>query len=320
VEHRVGIIVAFILWGLFFILMGIVSGAGLVGYINSQFGYNIYVEMASLLGGMAGTFFVVLACFGLLPGLRRLGVLPAEFGLLRGLWILIGFFLVVDFLKTAVSNIFAIHYFVFILEHTSTSARWIGLNPSLLSGKAPFATIMVALVGAGAWTAWMLRETTLGRLIDGGSANIALGKPEHNGYLAASIAASMVLFLIVIEQFIIHHGIVAEKVSTLGYYWNGDLLAVTIISIFFVPIYEEIIFRGASFAALRPRLGLAGASLLTTVCFVTYHESFSVTLLLNTALLGLTNCWLRIKYRSIRPGVILHMFYNMSVVIIGQIG
>lgn len=89
---------------------------------------------------------------------------------------------------------------------------------------------------------------------------------------------------------------------------------------FLIPLVEEVLFRGAFFAALRREVSRAGAALLTGVCFVVCHVQPRVWLPLSAvaAVLSL----LRVVSGSVVPGFALHLGFNavsLAVVVLGVI-
>ncbi|WP_308388944.1 CPBP family intramembrane glutamic endopeptidase [Acidithiobacillus sp. AMEEHan] len=88
------------------------------------------------------------------------------------------------------------------------------------------------------------------------------------------------------------------------------------------PFVEEILFRGAGLAGLRTRLSAFWASVWVTLLFVLIHapskvENFHYPLaLLPVLLLAIALVWLRLRYRSLWPGVFLHLFWNGTIVVL----
>ena len=84
------------------------------------------------------------------------------------------------------------------------------------------------------------------------------------------------------------------------------------------PLAEEFIFRGAAFAAFAARWGAGWAVAVTTALFVAVHAPEKLAYppgFLDVSLMALGACWLRLRYRSIRPAVVLHVLYNFGVVL-----
>jgi len=89
---------------------------------------------------------------------------------------------------------------------------------------------------------------------------------------------------------------------------------------FLLPLVEEVLFRGAFFAALRREFTGVGAAILTGVCFVVCHVTPRVWLPLGAvaAVLSL----LRFVSGSVVPGFALHLSFNavsLAVVVLGMV-
>lgn len=75
------------------------------------------------------------------------------------------------------------------------------------------------------------------------------------------------------------------------------------------PVIEELVFRGFIFPGLATRMGYVWAAVLSSALFAIAHLQANVGVY--TFLLGLILCWLYIKFRSIIPGIALHMANNL---------
>ncbi len=93
---------------------------------------------------------------------------------------------------------------------------------------------------------------------------------------------------------------------------------VLLLLIVIAPFAEEIIFRGAIYAGLRRRFSSGWSALLVSLLFVLAHvpskiEQFHYPpALIIIALLAAALIFLRIRYRSLWPGILLHMVWNGS--------
>ncbi len=94
--------------------------------------------------------------------------------------------------------------------------------------------------------------------------------------------------------------------------WAGALaLAYALVG---APVFEELLFRGLGLAALRPRLGTAGAALLTALLFGVLHGADPQAVPPLFAL-GLGLAWLRLRSGSLLPPLLLHAANNGIVVL-----
>lgn len=85
------------------------------------------------------------------------------------------------------------------------------------------------------------------------------------------------------------------------------------------PAVEEFIFRGAAFAALAHRFGTVTAAVVTTLAFVVLHAADKIHYWPGFILVGclaLTAVFLRLHYRSLWPGILLHATYNGLLILL----
>ena len=80
-------------------------------------------------------------------------------------------------------------------------------------------------------------------------------------------------------------------------------------AIIWIPVYEELAFRGVLFSALRDRLGVIGAALISSIVFASIH-SYSWPGLLGIAVFGFTNALMFHYTRSLIPCVAAHIIVN----------
>jgi membrane protease YdiL (CAAX protease family) len=85
------------------------------------------------------------------------------------------------------------------------------------------------------------------------------------------------------------------------------------------PAVEEFIFRGAAFAALAHRFGVVTAAVVTTLAFVVLHAADKIHYWPGFFLVGclaLSAVFLRLHYRSLWPGILLHATYNGLLILL----
>ena len=84
-----------------------------------------------------------------------------------------------------------------------------------------------------------------------------------------------------------------------------------ILTLAIVPaIFEELCFRGFIFGALRSRLSGSATIAASAVLFGVFHEILSSGRMLPSTLLGLVLGWVRLRTRSVLPGMLLHALNN----------
>lgn len=74
-----------------------------------------------------------------------------------------------------------------------------------------------------------------------------------------------------------------------------------------IPAAEELLYRGALFAGLRPLLGVGGAAVFSALAFGLQHDPSAM---LPTTALGVLLAWLRIRCGSLAVPVVVHMLQN----------
>jgi len=99
---------------------------------------------------------------------------------------------------------------------------------------------------------------------------------------------------------------------------SGFLLAI-FVSVVVAPLAEEIFFRGFIYAALRDKIGIAWAALISSFIFAIFHGSLWMTVPI--LLLGLVLVYLYERENSIGPPIIFHALNNLvSLLIIYSLG
>ena len=95
-----------------------------------------------------------------------------------------------------------------------------------------------------------------------------------------------------------------------------DFLQTVVKSVLLAPICEELFFRGYLLAALAPH-GKLRAAAVVSLCFALVHPLDGLVPL---ALFGALLCWMTLRTQSILSPVLVHMSYNMTLILIDSIG
>lgn len=74
------------------------------------------------------------------------------------------------------------------------------------------------------------------------------------------------------------------------------------------PVFEELLFRGYLFGRIRSRNGYWLSALLTSLTFAAMHGQLNVGI--DVFILSLFLCYLREKFDSVWPGILVHSFKN----------
>jgi sodium transport system permease protein len=95
-------------------------------------------------------------------------------------------------------------------------------------------------------------------------------------------------------------------------------LWIIIVTLAIVPaIFEELCFRGFIFGALRTRLSGVHTIVASALLFGVFHEILSSGRLLPSTFLGLVLGWVRLRTRSVLPGMLLHAINNGLLLTVG---
>jgi membrane protease YdiL (CAAX protease family) len=91
------------------------------------------------------------------------------------------------------------------------------------------------------------------------------------------------------------------------------IVALFVLAAGVAPVTEELVFRGGVLSALAGPCGTIWAAVITTVLFTVAHAEEYVFYLPGLAVIGavaVVLVWLRITFKSIRPGILLHVLFN----------
>jgi membrane protease YdiL (CAAX protease family) len=253
--------------------------------------------------------FALAFCFALLPGTRRRPAAPAKFGLGQGIWAMLGFGLVMAGGGLLFVNILAVEDFILALHHSLARVDFSGhafLLGSALAGEA----------AAALWVSWYLRRQGQQRLTDGGTTGIAWRAASPAAYPAAALCALAIVALVMLLYHFVPPDFQKLQNLPMEKLFSGSglsLLPLILVVVLIGPVLEEFVFRGIAFAGLATRLGPLWAGFITTLAFMAAHAPEKIHYLpgfLDVGLVGATAAYLRVKYRSIRPGILLHILYN----------
>lgn len=105
----------------------------------------------------------------------------------------------------------------------------------------------------------------------------------------------------------------------IGIIWPLKSPRTFLLLIVLYPILEEIVFRGLLQEVLYKRSfcrrkisGISMANLITSLLFMSSHYFYDVSIWASLILVpSLTFGYFRDKYQSVKPSIILHVFYNL---------
>ena len=239
---------------------------------------------------------------------------PRPFGPVQGLLLVAGFPLV----QTAVALVAGLVR-GFVLGFARPGVARSPAGPGFL------AITIVAAYGLGALWVWHRAMRRGGeRLRRGGPEGFAWRPAPRSAY---ALAVGLAAVTVAVAAFLLHVIPVsrttppdAQFKALLTPGWT--LLPALGMIFLLAPFTEEFLFRGAAFAAFAARAGTFWAGVIVTALFVAVHAPEKLGYppgFLDVGLMALGALWLRLRYRSIRPGILLHVLYNLGVVVVAAL-
>ncbi len=254
--------------------------------------------------------------FAALPGARRPPQAPAHLGLAQGIWAMLGTLLMMlcGFLLPFITALYLTLIGILRL-HKSPMPSPHDL-PLMASG------LLASELLAALWVLWYARRQGMARLRDGSASGLAWCAAPRRAYAAAALCALAGLLLAALEFHLIPPDMSKLKLLPMAQLYQGGpgmIALVLFVSIIMAPLLEETLFRGIAFAGIATRLGPLWASFITTAAFTALHAPEKIYYpigFLDVALLALLACVLRLRYRSIRPGILMHFLYNFGMLLL----
>jgi len=304
------------LFGALWLLALCAGGAGLMHHALSR------LASGALAGALLGLLaFTLLAAMNALPGARGRPE-TARWGVAEAIW------LAVNFSVLQVAGVVVIYVGIGVivggaalLRHLPPVAvrlQTLNLlgNPTMLGPAILFGYLLAC------W--WALRY-----IRGAGRARVAADSAGGLGWRAAPgrayVVAAAFAVLVVAIAMLINHVIPVPKSalddSPLTPILRHSALgaaALGVIALIVAPAAEEMVFRGGMMGGLSPRLGVWAAAILVTLLFVALHapeKRHYPPGFVDVGLMATAAMWLRVRYQSIRPGILLHMLYNLGVTI-----
>jgi len=293
-----------VLWGFSFLVVGLLPGIT-VAIRHSSKGFVIgFVDIGLFLSIGAYTF---LLCFGRLPGLRSWA------RDLRG-------FAGIGALGT-IAAVIALQAGGALVIAGVDSVAQIALLPGHIMPETPppsllFFALCFAEIANTLWLIWMLRRLGEARLRDRRPVGIAWTPAPLRAYGVAAAAALAVCAVALGTMYLVPPDPSVMKGSSFAALANGPAWSLPLLLVIFVvaaPLVEELAFRGLAFAGFATQFGPVWAAIITSALFVTAHapEKIHYPLgFLDVGLLAFGCCWLRVRFGSIRPGMLMHIVYN----------
>ena len=236
----------------------------------------------------------------------------SKFGPLQGLWLVLGYM--------------AAQYGAYVLVGLIWGAR-LGFQAALHHQKLPshmgfgpqqeaWATL-IGFIASASWSIWYVRRRARPLLHRGDAGGIAWRAPHLQGYLVAVGVALLAALFAAVAMVTLPPdpdqltGPTSKLLDTPGL----PHAVITVLALVGAPLMEEFVFRGAFFAALAGRWGAIAAGIITTLVFVALHAADKIHWwpgFVVVGFLGALLVLLRLRYKSLWPGMLAHFLYNAS--------
>ena len=264
---------------------------------------------------VGGLLFLFLAGLNVLPGARLGRGAPVRWGVAQAAWMVVQFFTMQVATQFLVVLVLAAGIGAMLAAHGAPVGA--GLRRDLAGlGFLPVLATAAGYLAAGWWSVWYIGRLGSARFRDGSPTGIAWRPAPRVAYLAALGCLAVVGAAGALVQMVDPPDKAAEAHNMIVLLFGHSpwkLAVLFVLAAGLAPFLEELVFRGGMIAALSPRLGAFWAAVATSVVFtachaeegLTYHAGLLVILCIAVAL-----AWLRLKYQSIRPGILLHVLFN----------
>lgn len=176
---------------------------------------------------------------------------------------------------------------------------------------------LIGFIASAVWSIGYVWRQARGRIVLGDASGIAMRPARMQAYFAAvGVALLAIVFAYVavvalppdLDQLT---GPTSKLLDAPGL----PHAVITLLALVGAPLMEEFVFRGAFFAALAGRWGAWAAGVLTTLVFTALHWMDKIHWwpgFVVVGFLGALLVLLRLRYKSLWPGMLAHFLYNAS--------
>lgn len=193
--------------------------------------------------------------------------------------------------------------------------------PDLQSPLSLQTVVIAGELTVALWLSWKLHRFGDANCEDGSGRGLAWRPAPWRAYgLAIVLSLILLACVALLFRFLppdtakLQSMQAAKLLEGPGWALAGILLTMFILA----PFVEEILFRGIVFAGLAGRCSPVWAALISSLIFAGVHAPEKIHYppgFIQVGLLALAACWLRLRCRSIRPGILLHILYNSGLLL-----
>ena len=252
--------------------------------------------------------------FGALPGVRASPTNPPKLGPAQAAWAVLGFGALMLAGSLLFANLLTLEDLVLIARHRPARVAFGGRG--FLLG-----TVCAGELSAALWVAWVVRRLGPTHQQDGSASGLALGPAPAAAYVAAATAALAIIGVVLLLFHFIPPDLARLQNVPMARLFTGTgwaLLPPLVVALLLAPILEELVFRGIAFAGIAARFGPISAAIVTTLLFMALHAPEKLYYppgFIDIGLMAMGAAALRLKFRSIRPAILLHILYNLGSIL-----
>jgi len=280
--------------------------AGLV--LAVHFGRYLHGHAAALGLVAGGAVCLLSAVLGWLPGVRKKRA--PRWGLVQAFWLVAGF--IIMQLAGMLGCTLLINGAEWVASHKLHLAL-----PDL--GGAVLVTVVAGYLASALWSFWYIGRLGPARVRDGNVTGIAWRRATSWGYFVAVLLAVLIIAAVVVIVHLVPPNMAAIKNMPSAKLFGAPgwpTLVLAVLAVIIAPPVEEYVFRGGVFAALASRCSPLWAGIITTAVFVAVHAPEKIYYpagFIDVGLMAAAAAWLRVRFGSIRPGILLHLLYNFGL-------
>lgn len=235
-----------------------------------------------------------------------------KFGPWQGLWLLLGYLAAQTLGYLLVTLPWGAWPALLARLHHRTPSAVIEPGPVVLA----WATLAGFLLSS-VWAVWYVRSHARSLLRRGEAGGIAWRAPKLRAYGAAVAAAILAMLFgsLMIGLMPPDLDKLTGPTSRLLEAPGLPRLTVMFLAMVGAPLMEEFVFRGALFAALARKFSVPLSGTLATGVFVALHAPDKLGWwpgFVVVGFLGVLLLLLRLRYKSLWPGILAHCLYNSS--------
>lgn len=233
-----------------------------------------------------------------------------------GLWLILGY------LSAQVAGSLLVGLIWGIAVGIAAAQKGLDVQAALKPGVGllAMASLGSAVLSAGWGVGFPLSRLSAATIVGGEDGAVAWRPSKPMGYVVALLACLMLTIFAWLLGRLMPPDLsqLTGPMEELGRSAGWPRVVFLSLAIVIMPPLEEFVFRGVLFASLAGRFGNMNAVLASTILFVLFHVADKIHYwpgFVAVGMLGVAATALRLRYRSLWPGILMHALYNAALVL-----